>query len=295
VENITAWGGKVADTFLIQATSPGGGSAIYYGAGGNDSYRLGNPAGVQDIRSTVYLYNDDGVDSALVDDSPSTNGKRLHVDQDFVGGHADDTFFGAGGQLRHVNFGSLEVRLGSGSDTVVAHPSATTAITISGGPPTMAPGDRIAVIVGGVPPAGVTTVGGVTTYTFTALRDLAYSGFESFGIPGDYDLDGDVDGSDFLLWQRMLGTNVAPPGAGADGNANGTVDSADLAVWRSNFGSAGSKAAIFSGSAHGAVRHATAARDAIFSAGDFTAATALSSELTCPRRARFRIAHMART
>lgn len=54
---------------------------------------------------------------------------------------------------------------------------------------------------------------------------------------GDYDRDDDVDGADFLLWQRKLGSPATPSGSGADGNANGAVESGDLAVWRENFGS----------------------------------------------------------
>jgi subtilisin-like proprotein convertase family protein len=55
-------------------------------------------------------------------------------------------------------------------------------------------------------------------------------------LTGDYDSDADVDGSDFLLWQRQLGSPASPSGSGADGNANGAVESGDLAVWRENFG-----------------------------------------------------------
>jgi hypothetical protein len=58
------------------------------------------------------------------------------------------------------------------------------------------------------------------------------------GDAGDYDDDGDVDGSDFLHWQRTLGSAASPPGSGADGNNNGTIDAGDLSVWRTNFGSA---------------------------------------------------------
>jgi hypothetical protein len=53
---------------------------------------------------------------------------------------------------------------------------------------------------------------------------------------GDYDADDDVDGADFLQWQRSLGESVADPGQGADGNGNGFVDYTDFVIWRSNFG-----------------------------------------------------------
>ncbi|MBA3482261.1 MAG: hypothetical protein H0T51_10640 [Pirellulales bacterium] len=54
------------------------------------------------------------------------------------------------------------------------------------------------------------------------------------GLAGDFDVDGDVDGSDFLQWQRELGAaGTYPP---ADGSLSGSVDSADLAVWKSQFG-----------------------------------------------------------
>lgn len=56
------------------------------------------------------------------------------------------------------------------------------------------------------------------------------------GAAGDFNLDGNVDGGDFLAWQRAFGSSVAAAGAGADGNRNGVVDAGDLAVWRSNFG-----------------------------------------------------------
>jgi hypothetical protein len=42
--------------------------------------------------------------------------------------------------------------------------------------------------------------------------------------PGDYDFDGDVDGTDFLVWQRGGSPNPNSP--------------ADLATWRAEFGSA---------------------------------------------------------
>jgi hypothetical protein len=55
---------------------------------------------------------------------------------------------------------------------------------------------------------------------------------------GDYDYDNDVDGNDFLVWQRSLGSSVATFGTRADGNGNGVVDGADLATWQNNFATA---------------------------------------------------------
>jgi len=52
---------------------------------------------------------------------------------------------------------------------------------------------------------------------------------------GDVDEDGDVDGADFLLWQRQLGA-TGTPFDGADSDGNGVVDAADLGHWRMNFG-----------------------------------------------------------
>ena len=44
----------------------------------------------------------------------------------------------------------------------------------------------------------------------------------SIALPGDFDSDQDVDGADFLQWQRNFGT----PG----------YDAASLADWKANFG-----------------------------------------------------------
>ena len=53
------------------------------------------------------------------------------------------------------------------------------------------------------------------------------------GLPGDYDLDGEVAGDDFLLWQRTFGSTSQ---LAADGSLNEEVDLADLHVWEYNHG-----------------------------------------------------------
>lgn len=58
------------------------------------------------------------------------------------------------------------------------------------------------------------------------------------GDNADFDSNGIVDGRDFLIWQRGLGT----PGALlADGDANndGNVDGLDLGIWKNQYGTGG--------------------------------------------------------
>jgi hypothetical protein len=89
-----------------------------------------------------------------------------------------------------------------------------------------------------------------------------YAVVPSAPLDADFDGDGDVDGADFLAWQRGLGTT----GAGATkaaGNADGDtdVDAADLAVWKSDFGdSAASGAGVLQ---TGFVRYVTGAAAAV--------------------------------
>jgi hypothetical protein len=66
------------------------------------------------------------------------------------------------------------------------------------------------------------------------------------GQDGDFDNDNDVDGADFLIWQRGFG----PTGTNLTGDAdgNGIVDGADLTIWKAQFGGppagAGAAAAV---------------------------------------------------
>jgi hypothetical protein len=83
-----------------------------------------------------------------------------------------------------------------------------------------------------------TQVNGFREFEFTVTAST---------LPGDYDGSGAVDGHDFLVWQRQLGSPAVPPGSGADGNGNGTVDGPDLGVWTDNFGEPGLAAAVVRG------------------------------------------------
>ena len=63
--------------------------------------------------------------------------------------------------------------------------------------------------------------------------------------PADFDNDADVDGADFLAWQRGLG-KTSPNGHIADGDADHDkdVDAADLTIYRSQFGAMTAVAAV---------------------------------------------------
>ena len=85
---------------------------------------------------------------------------------------------------------------------------------------------------GAVPLAGDVTVKARLRTSSGAWSGLIEATFTSATTPGDYDVDGDVDGRDFLVWQQSFAAPAVPPGSGADGNLNGLVDGPDLVVWR---------------------------------------------------------------
>jgi hypothetical protein len=72
-----------------------------------------------------------------------------------------------------------------------------------------------------------------------------------FYLDGDFDLDGDVDGRDLMIWQRnygygdglALGGEVTALRTHGDTNGDWKVDGLDLADWQANYGSGGSLAA----------------------------------------------------
>jgi CSLREA domain-containing protein len=78
--------------------------------------------------------------------------------------------------------------------------------------------------------------------------DIGAMEFQAAPASADFDLDTDVDGFDFLAWQR--GFCIAAGATRAQGNANagsdGDVDGDDLAVWKSQFGQAQAAVAALS-------------------------------------------------
>ncbi len=55
----------------------------------------------------------------------------------------------------------------------------------------------------------------------------------------DFDADNDIDGRDFLIWQRNFGVTGQTNNSNGDANFNGTVGAEDLAVWKNQYGTSG--------------------------------------------------------
>lgn len=57
----------------------------------------------------------------------------------------------------------------------------------------------------------------------------------SLRLQADFDGDGDVDGADYLTWQRNYGKTSAVQSEG-DANGDGIVDSGDFVLWKMQYG-----------------------------------------------------------
>jgi hypothetical protein len=86
--------------------------------------------------------------------------------------------------------------------------------------------------IGAVPDTGGRRLHGLMDEFYIFDRALSPAEIGTLAMtssPGDFDADGDVDGGDFLVWQRGFGT---------------TYDAADLADWKANFGTAPAISAV---------------------------------------------------
>jgi MYXO-CTERM domain-containing protein len=94
----------------------------------------------------------------------------------------------------------------------------------------------------------VTFLGGTTADVNYDLPNgnVFLDNFQAPAIDGDFDLDGDVDGKDFLTWQRGLGIMGTATVAQGDADGNHTVNANDLTIWRQNFGPGASVASVSS-------------------------------------------------
>lgn len=71
----------------------------------------------------------------------------------------------------------------------------------------------------------------------SAGMQLAHRGLPQVlrGTTGDFDVDGNVDGREFLTWQRNFGNTEVNRTQG-DASGDGVIDGADLAIWQATYG-----------------------------------------------------------
>lgn len=100
------------------------------------------------------------------------------------------------------------------------------------------------------------------------------------GMPADFDQDNDVDGADFLTWQRNLGMTSGAGQSHGSTNGDGDVDGADLNAWGLQFGQTAASSGSSSGSSVPAATTlgvgaggATSVRDGSLAASGLTPAT----------------------
>lgn len=99
-------------------------------------------------------------------------------------------------------------------------------------------------------PADTQVVFGLPNDTPHSWNVNAEAGENHVGLPdarivvasADFDEDGDVDGTDFLIWQQGLG--VGSMLSEGDANGDSLVDAADLSIWESQLGANAASVAI---------------------------------------------------
>jgi hypothetical protein len=96
----------------------------------------------------------------------------------------------------------------------------------------------VAVIpAGGLPFTKILFIRWLPTDISGADDALAIDDFQiSYAPSSDFDLDQDVDGTDFVRLQRGLGTVSGGSVSQGDANKDGAVDAIDLFFWKSQFG-----------------------------------------------------------
>ena len=141
------------------------------------------------MQGPVYFYGGNGTANAYNNGSNTdTVGRIVHLDQSSLGAFPGDDYFGPGGVLYFYSLQSMQISMGSGSDTVYAEPNATAAVTVRGDNPTTAPGDTLNLALAGVQNYVVTPsniIPGSGTVTSSNRQTLSYGFFETGPIVDD--------------------------------------------------------------------------------------------------------------
>ncbi len=75
-------------------------------------------------------------------------------------------------------------------------------------------------------------------------NDVGFVTYATPALPGDFDLDGDVDAFDLGIWQTGFGIMSGASVTDGDADADGDVDAFDLGIWQIHFGTGLSGAVV---------------------------------------------------
>ncbi len=153
VEQIYLSGGSNFDQFFVES-APAGSLTQLDGVGSSGNfYVLGQAAhSTAAIHGLVEVFGASaGEDSIIIDDQSDATGRTVHLDQTTIGAGVGDDLLGAGdGSVSYSGItGVINLRLGSGDDTIFVKPN-TASIDIDGKDPTApaAPGDTLNAAMG---------------------------------------------------------------------------------------------------------------------------------------------------
>jgi hypothetical protein len=91
--------------------------------------------------------------------------------------------------------------------------------------------------INGIPYSATDPGNGSAYWNRNAFLQAQFFNLDAVGLPGDYNNNGVVDASDFVVWRKNLGTDFALPNRGE--GISGPVSDSDYNTWRANFGASG--------------------------------------------------------
>ena len=164
----------------------------------------------------------------VTNDTPSNN--AVFVFQgvgNFVGGVAAAT-----GSLSYTTNGGSPLAINSAGTIALGVVTANDLSLFKQASPSVGAGDVLLLSSGSVTTSANITAAAPPSGLYAAIFvDVNGTQLGVGSLPGDFDNDGDVDGEDFLVWQRNVGN---PAGTLLNDTAGGAIGVAQLNLWKSN-------------------------------------------------------------
>ena len=175
-EQKVVYAGPADDVMGINSFASG--ELSFHGAGGNDAVNL--PASSDLLGQRFNFFGGAGTANRInqISNSKSTP-TTLHVGENTIGAFPGDNFFEAGGSVYFESVQTVQLRMGSNTDSAVVQPDAVAAISIVGGNPTTAPGDSMNLALATTQNYVINGTAANGSVTSSNRQTVTYSGFET--------------------------------------------------------------------------------------------------------------------